>query len=316
MPIGIAAGQAKAVLVDPDRFVETFAPLARDPGVQSELIARASEGLDVPALLAAGLSSLADMGIPPAALNELPGWVAGSGQWLTRLGAPPWLTEHLDSAAGAARDLEQLVAGALEEAVAQAATSAVRSPHAEVVWRGMLSASHEQLLEQFTGPAGRALVLDAEPIVAAVRDELIASGVTFARLVPEANVTVELLDRQAMAQIRPLAAGVFSGWLPWLPILAAGTGALLLQRRRWLALAGGIGAAVFLGAGVLVTSASRLATSNVSDPIAAPVLERFLAAVGPPTATTLMVAAVVSAVGAGLALALPRLRAGAGAASL
>lgn len=74
-PIAAISGWARMQLVDTDRFVSTFAPLAEDPAVQdlvaTQVATAIEESLDVPSLVDAVFDGVRDLGLPPRADSAL-----------------------------------------------------------------------------------------------------------------------------------------------------------------------------------------------------------------------------------------------------
>ncbi|MBN8881236.1 MAG: hypothetical protein J0H73_02855, partial [Salana multivorans] len=70
-PVATLGTWARVQLVDTDRFVETFAPLVEDPGVQDLIVAEVSraveEGIDLAGIAADLESGILELGLPPRA---------------------------------------------------------------------------------------------------------------------------------------------------------------------------------------------------------------------------------------------------------
>src|SRR4051812_30400701 len=70
-PVAVVAGWAKVTLTDTDRFVATYAPLARDPAVQAYVVDQAvnviNQNVDVNALTSEVIDGIKSLGVPPRA---------------------------------------------------------------------------------------------------------------------------------------------------------------------------------------------------------------------------------------------------------
>ena len=161
-PVAILAGYAKSQLTSTDTFVSTLAPLAGDPAVQQVVSKAVAETVKADLNLEANVAEVF------AGLDQLP--------------LPP------RSAAGLA-GLEGPVVLGLNSLVTTAADELVASQQFAQLWEQTLRITHTQLTATLSGdPAALAQVgadgslrLQLQPIVAAVKDLLIAQGVGFAR---------------------------------------------------------------------------------------------------------------------------------------
>jgi hypothetical protein len=74
-PVAVIAGWARLELVDTDRFVATFAPMAEDPDVQAfiadQVTVAIEEQVDIPALTADLFDGLRQLDLPPRAETAL-----------------------------------------------------------------------------------------------------------------------------------------------------------------------------------------------------------------------------------------------------
>ena len=75
-PVAVIGTWARAQLVDTDRFVQTFAPLAQKPEVQSfvakEVTSGIEQSVDIDAMVGDLFSGIAQLDLPPTAARTLP----------------------------------------------------------------------------------------------------------------------------------------------------------------------------------------------------------------------------------------------------
>ena len=214
-PVAILAGYAKSQLTSTDTFVSTLAPLAGDPAVQQVVSKAVAETVKADLNLEANVAEVF------AGLDQLP--------------LPP------RSAAGLA-GLEGPVVLGLNSLVTTAADELVASQQFAQLWEQTLRITHTQLTATLSGdPAALAQVgadgslrLQLQPIVAAVKDLLIAQGVGFARFIPDVERSIVIVDSGAFGQLSVLYGLVvrLGTWLPWLSLALMVAGVLMAQRRR------------------------------------------------------------------------------------
>lgn len=245
-PVAVISAWARLELVDTDRFVATFAPLAEDPAVQAyisdQVTAAIEEQVDIPALTSDLFDGLQSLDLPPRAQDAL-----------GLLEAP------------ATQGLQSLVSGVVDRVV--------ESPAFAEVWRTALGVSHRQFVAAIQGDPDAALAIGGDgalsvqlgPVIEAVKDRLEQQGVAFASAIPvvERSIVVAQDDAFVLVQTVYTLAVAAGTWIPWITLLLLIAGVLIARRRAtalvWTAgglalamliLAGGvgIGRAFFLGA--------------------------------------------------------------------
>lgn len=228
-PIAVLGGWARIQLVDTDRFVETFAPLAEHPEVQALVADEAAraieESLDIDGLVSEVFRGLDGLGLPPrtsAALQLLEG--------------------------PAAAGVKGLIDSGVERVVA--------SPQFARIWEGALRASHSRAIAVIQGDPDALIQLSDEGaislslgvVIEEAKRALVQQGVGFAERIPVVDRSIPIVASDSLALVRTfyqlaVAAGY---WLPWL-VLGLFAGGVALARRRTRALAwGAIGMAVSL----------------------------------------------------------------------
>ena len=245
-PVAVISAWARLELVDTDRFVATFAPLAEDPAVQAyigdEVTAAIEEQVDIPTLTSDLFDGLGQLDLPPRAADAL-----------ALLEGP------------ATQGLQSLVSGIVDRVVESDAFADV--------WATALRASHRQFVAAIQGDPDAALAIGGDgaisvqlgPIIEAVKDRLEQQGVGFASAIPvvERSIVVAQDDAFVLVQTVYTLAVAAGTWIPWITLLLLIAGVLIARRRAaalvWtagglaltmliLASGVGIGRAFFLGA--------------------------------------------------------------------
>lgn len=232
VPLSVVGGWTRAQLVDEQRFVDTFAPLAADPQVQGVIIdqvdAAVQEQVDIPALTDALFDGIGSLDLPPAARSAL-----------DLLRAP---------AASGAQSLVKNTIGEL-----------VRSDAFSAVWQQALVSTHRAFVAAATGGEADAIAISGAgeigiqvgPIIASLKSMLTDRGFAIAGMIPEVDATIVVAQADALALIMPIyAAGATVGFLlPWVALVFLLAG-ILIARDRML---GALGAGITLLTGALVT---------------------------------------------------------------
>lgn len=227
-PVAVIGGWARLQLVDTDRFVETFAPLAEQPEMQSFLADQAEqaifENVDVDALVGDLFDGIGSLDLPPrtqAALSLLQG--------------------------PAAEGVRSLVSSAVERMV--------ESPQFAQIWETALRETHSRAIAVIQGDPNAMLELSddgtlsirLQTVIAEVKQALTAQGLGFAEAIPEIDRTIPLVTADSLVLVRTVyQLAVTAGtWLPWivLGLVAAGV-AVSVDRRR---------AALWAGAGLAIS---------------------------------------------------------------
>lgn len=216
------------LVLNTDRYVSTLTPVASNPGVQKLVIQavdkQVAANVDIPALVAQTL--------PPKA---------------------------------------KLLAGPLQSAfqglVNAVTTRFVQGRAFKTLWVQVNRTAHKQLVYLLTGqnPAGSAVslnnngqvVLQLAPIVAQVKAQLVAAGLTVAQNIPVVGATITIAQVKGLASARRAvhALDTIADVLPWLAlVLFAGAIATARRRRRALitsafCTAGGM---IFIGLALLI----------------------------------------------------------------
>lgn len=213
-PVALVSAWARLQLVDTDRFVATFAPLAEDPDVQvyiaDQVTTAIEEQVDIPALTKDVFDGIRSLDLPPRAEDAL-GLLEGP----------------------AAEGLSRLVGTAVDRVVTSDAFADV--------WAAALRASHRQFTAALQGDPDAALEIGPEgtlsvqlgPVIEAVKDRLEEQGVGFASAIPviERSVVIAKADSLVLVQTVYTLAVAVGTWLPFVVLALLVAGVLVAKRR-------------------------------------------------------------------------------------
>lgn len=217
-PVAVVASWAKVQLTDTDAFVAAYAPLAKDPAVQSfvtdQTMQVIQENVDVPAITSQVVDGITSLGTGPAATRALEALKGPAAQGIVSL-----MRSTVDSF--------------------------VRSDAFAQVWQEALRASHTQLVATMQNDSNAAIAVGANgsigvqlgPIIDKVKAILVKQGLTFASQIPTVERTITVAQSSSLPTIQlfygiAVAAGA---WLPWVALLLLAVG-VVVARRRALAL--------------------------------------------------------------------------------
>ncbi|HEU0182704.1 MAG TPA: hypothetical protein VFR16_10990 [Agromyces mariniharenae] len=213
-PVAVIAGWARLELVDTDRFVATFAPMAEDPDVQAyiadQVTAAIEEQVDIPGLTADLFEGLKQLDLPPRAETAL------------------GLLEQ-----PATQGLQALVSGVVDRIVTSEAF--------EDIWAAALRASHTQFVAAVQGSpdaaleigSGGTLSVQLGPIIEAVKQRLEDQGVGFASAIPVVDKSIVVAQNDAFTVVQTVyALAVAAGtWIPWICLGLLVAGVLIAKNR-------------------------------------------------------------------------------------
>lgn len=220
-PVALLGGWARYELVDTERFVQTFAPLAEKPEVQSfiadQVVTAIDENVDIDGLVRSLFEGIESLDIPP-------------------------------KAAAAVGLLEGPAAQGVRSMIRTSVDGIVTSPQFARLWNGVLRQTHAQAIAVIQGDpdaaiqlsSDGALTLELGTVIASVKQQLLSQGMRFASLIPVVDRSIPILNSDSLLLVRSVyqlsvAAGT---WLPWLTLglLVAG---VVVSRRRLRTLAWG-----------------------------------------------------------------------------
>ncbi|SFS01770.1 hypothetical protein SAMN04487846_1507 [Microbacterium sp. cf046] len=236
VPVSIVGAWARVQLVDEDAFVNTLAPLVDDPAVQDLIIDETMAGItaqvDFDQLTANVFDGIADLGLPPRAV-----------QALGLLQAP--------------------AADGLENLVNQTVTRVVESDAFSDVWATATRAAHRALTTAATSDGGGLVVktddgvgIQLGAVVERVKQNLVDRGLGVAQLIPTIDKVIIIGEGNNLAAIRTgyAIAATMGLWLPVITLALFGLGILIARRRSTAIL--GTGLALAIGSATLAASLS------------------------------------------------------------
>jgi hypothetical protein len=235
-PVSVLSVWASTVVSQTDRYVETVAPIAEDPGVQAaiadEVTAAVMENLDVADVTTQALQVLSEQeNMPPRVAAALPS-LAGP---LTR---------------------------GIEDFTRTQTGNFVASDQFQTVWEEVNRIAHAQLVDLLEGDTSGAITaqdnqitLNLAPVIEEVSARLVDQGFELAANIPTVDRTFVLAESESIGQAQRFygALNTLGVWLPIVALALLAIGVLLAADRRRALLRGSLGVAVsmiVLGAGL------------------------------------------------------------------
>jgi hypothetical protein len=232
-PLSVTAVWASMELSDTEQYVETVAPLADNSAVQaavaSEVTAQVLENLDVEQLTTEALEILAQQeNVPPSVSEALPA-----------LAVP--------------------ITNGFENFTRTQVGNIIASPEFAAVWASVNRIAHEQVVKLLEGNEGGAvsaqdntITLNLAPIIAAVKQQLIAQGFALANNIPVVDTSFVLVESDTITQAQGFyrLLTTLGTWLPLIVLALLAIGVVLARDRRRALMRGALGVAaamVFLG---------------------------------------------------------------------
>ncbi|MCX5048133.1 MULTISPECIES: hypothetical protein [unclassified Streptomyces] len=212
--LSVVAVWANSIVQDTDRYVSTVGPLASDPDVQQAVTKRVTNAVlaqvDVDALVKQLTDAASSKGVPPQAAK---------------------LLGNLDGPIE--NGLKQLVSSTVERVITSSAF--------ETVWVNANRRAHTALDKALTGQADGAVqlknnevVVDLGPIVANVKDQLVAAGFSPAAKIPAVHTNFVVFASKDIGKVRSYVRvlQILGGWLPVIALLIAAAGVYVAFNRR------------------------------------------------------------------------------------
>ncbi len=225
-PLALAGVWVDTQVSDTDRYVETVAPLARNPAVQAAVAAGTTDAifarLDIDEFLDRTIDSL-----------------------ITTIDPPPFVANQL-------RDLAGTMSYGIRSFVQTRINKVVRSDRFATAWDKANRVAHEQLVNALSGEQGGAVVIQGDtvrlqlgPFIEVAKQDLAKAGFTRVAKLPTINPSIELAQSSDLAR----AQGAYTLLnrlgivLPLLSVALLGCGVVVARRRRRMLLAAGLGLA-------------------------------------------------------------------------
>jgi hypothetical protein len=238
-PFAVTSVWADRVLSDTDQYVETVAPLADDPAVQAALAGEVTDTVlqyvDVEGVTTELLDTLAAQdNVPPRLAAALPG-----------LAAP--------------------ITNGVENFTRTQVNDFMASPQFATLWTQVNRIAHEQVVKLLEGNQGGAvsaqedtITVNLGPIVAQVKERLVARGFGLANNIPTVDKSFVLVQSDAITSAQGFyqLLNTLGLWLPVVVLVLLVGGVALARDRRGALLRAGLGlAASMLLLGVLLAVA-------------------------------------------------------------
>jgi hypothetical protein len=237
-PVAVLGSWARGLVVDTERYVDTVAPIAQDPLVQSAVSNRITlaivDALNVEQLTTQATDALANLDVPPV--------VSGAVQSLQ---AP----------------LQEAITGFIRKNV----TKIVTSDAFENTWEQANRVAHEQIVATLRGDPDAlaqisdsgALTLDITPIIEQVKTSLAAAGFTLVSRIPTITVTFPIASSADLVRLQSAyrLIDIVGGILPYLALGLLAAGVLAAQHRSRALVVAGLalaGSMLLLGIALLI----------------------------------------------------------------
>lgn len=223
-PLSVASVWASTQVSDTERYVETVAPLAHDPAVQTAIadnVTRAIfENLDIEQLTSEALTALSRQpNVPPRVADALPA-----------LATP--------------------IADGVENFTRSQVERIVASPRFAAAWDQVNRVAHEQVVNLLEGTQGGVVsaqgdtvTLNLAPIIELVKERLVAQGFDLAGRIPTVDRSFVLVQSDAItdAQAAYRLLNTLGAWLPFITLALFAAGVALARDRRRALLVGALG---------------------------------------------------------------------------
>ncbi|GAA2362909.1 hypothetical protein Cme02nite_41350 [Catellatospora methionotrophica] len=206
----VTARFARSELLDTDSYVETVAPLATDPQVQTAVTDRVTQEI-----------------MARLPLEKLAGDLAGAVNL-------PRVQSIIDLVLPA-------ITSWLQTQIHKVVYELVTSPRFPVVWNQVNRAAHQNIEGLLTGQgtdlvhsSGTDIVVDLGPVLAAARQELVDRGFGLAARIPDMSIpyTVAQVDQLPEIQRYVRLLDVSANWLPPLALVLLGLAVWTAPNRR------------------------------------------------------------------------------------
>ena len=240
-PISVVGVWAGSVVSDTDRYVETVSPLINDPSVQADLTNAVTDTIfahvDLKAVTDEAFKAISDLGLPPRAQAALTA-------------------------------LQQPMISGVENFVHSRVQQTISSPQFDTVWDRSNEIAHQQLVKLLEGNQGGAISAQNDtisvnlgPIIAQVKERLVAEGFGLAQNIPNVNTSYELVQSDAVTQAQS-AYRILNALSIWLPIVTGilfVAGVLTARHRARAVMLGALGVVAAMLALGIALAVARIA---------------------------------------------------------
>jgi hypothetical protein len=243
-PVAVVADWTRLQLTNAQALLDTFGPLASDPRVQQyvadRVVAEINSAVDINVIASDLFTGIQNLELPPRAKTAI-------------------------------QLLQEPAVQGVNSLIESTVDRFVQSDAFEEVWRQALESAHSSL-QVIAGDAlqdpNRALTIDESgqisiqlaPIIAAVKQRLVARGLTLAERIPAVDKSIVIAQTDAVPKVRAAyaTATLVGTWLPILVLALFAAGTLVARNRRRTLVA----AALCL-AGVMALSLAGVAVGHL-----------------------------------------------------
>jgi hypothetical protein len=224
-PLSVLAVWSSTTVSDPNRYVETVAPLAKDPDVQAAVTDAVTRQVftyvDVSALTTQLLDRLQQQGLSPRLADQL-----------QALGPP----------------ISNGVQGFVHNEVAKV----VASPAFATAWTEANRVAHQQMVNVLSGRQGGAVsakngavTVNLGPFIQQLKERLVAQGFTVAANIPVVNTSFTVFQSQDVTKVQGAyrLLNALGTWLPILALVLLAIGVYVAKSHRRALLAAALGVA-------------------------------------------------------------------------
>ncbi|MFC5262694.1 hypothetical protein ACFPJ1_11320 [Kribbella qitaiheensis] len=242
-PLSATALWASRQVSDTEQYLKTVAPLADDPAVQTTISDAVTNEI---------LAAIDIQGITDETLNAI-----------SQQGLPPRVAANLQALSG------PLVSG-VQSFIRDQVANFVASPEFAAVWRQANETAHSELVNLLEGNQGGALsaqndtvTLNLAPIIAQVKERLVARGFGVAQNIPVVNKSIVLVQSEGVTKAQGFyrLLNTLGAWLPFIALFLFAAGVYVARDHRRALLIGALGfagAMLALGVGLAVGRALYL----------------------------------------------------------
>jgi hypothetical protein len=242
-PLSVVAVWARNQVTNTDRYVETVAPLVREPAIQdaisAQIVAQVFTYIDVSGLTNQAVDALASRGLPPQVAGQL-------------------------------RALAGPIENGVESFTHSQVDKIVQSEEFATAWVEANRVAHAELVKALTGEGGGAVTVSNDTVsvnlaalIDVVKQQLTAAGFELASRIPEVNASFVLFQSADVVKAKSAfhLLDTMGDWLPVIALALLAAGVYVASSHRRALIGAGVGlvvAMVVLALGLAVFRAAYL----------------------------------------------------------
>src|SRR4051795_6390424 len=257
-PLSVVSVWARSEVTDTDRYVDTVAPLGRDPAIQQAITTNMTnlvfQYVDVDGITKQTMTALSQRDIVPQSLAPQ----------LQALAVP--------------------IASGIRSFTSDQITKVVQSDTFAQAWEQANRTAHQQLVAALRGESSsvsiknNAVTVDLGPFLNVVKQRLVANGFDLTARIPQVNATFTVFESPDIGKVQKAfnLLDTLGYWLPFILVALAGLGIYLAPNHRLAFVWTGIGVALAM---LVMALALQYARSRYLAGVPASVLPPDAAAV-------------------------------------